>query len=221
MKINKHRLCVVLPACLCFFASQLHAEDLICDGGPGFACDLPPFVDGDVIVTNGTLARTPRDQITVVTGDVIAIDGGRLSLRDIIVEGDIVGDGFNSIRIATSFVGGDVELQGQADVRPSLSLSRTTVLGDVSIAENPTDSIGVVGCNIGGNLLVAENTTRRLLLLSRNDVGGSLLLFDNRVTEDDIFVLRNTILGDLLCTGNDPDPILSRNEVTGAVICDD
>jgi len=219
MKMNNYLLSIALPACLCLFAAQLPAEDLICDSGT--ACDLPPFVDGDVIVTNGTLARTPRDQMTIVTGDVIASDGGGLSLRDIFVEGDIVADDFRVVSIADSFVGGDIDIQGQADVRPSLFLVRMTVIGDVSITENAADSMGIVGCEIGGDLLVAENTTRRLILISRNSVSGSAQLFDNLVTEDDLFVLRNTILGDLLCAGNDPDPILSSNEVSGDVICED
>ena len=67
MKMNNHLFSLALPAFLCLFAAQLHAEDLICDTGS--VCELPPLVDGDPLEDPGGGGR-------------LSVGETRVSIRD-------------------------------------------------------------------------------------------------------------------------------------------
>jgi hypothetical protein len=71
-----------------------------------------------------------------------------------------------------------------------------------------TTNVALLGAiSIGGTLFIT-NSTANGLVLRKNNVGGSVLVRDNKISATPIIIEDNGIGGSLVCSGNTPAPTL-------------
>jgi hypothetical protein len=80
------------------------------------------------------------------------------------------------------------------------------IIGGVHLT-GATGAVLLGRASIGGTLFVT-NSTANSLVLRQNNVGGSVLVRDNKISATPIIIEDNTIGGSLVCSGNNPAPTL-------------
>src|SRR5206468_6129320 len=79
-----------------------------------------------------------------------------------------------------------------------------TIGGPVTVANNPAQTLEVVGAVITGSLSLSSNHTRAIQLYASNTVGGSMTATNNHTDFQAVFVAFNTVTGVLACLNNSP-----------------
>src|SRR5262245_37879222 len=136
-----------------------------------------------------------------VQGNVILEEGASLTSEcdTFNVNGNFLGDGWNSVIMI-----GD-------------SVASASIHGNVSIT-GATGEVFLDEVIIGGNLQISDSNGFQITVTFSN-VAGNALFQNNTLTPpgpDPLFIISgNTISGNLVCSGNDPAPTGTGNDVGG------
>jgi len=155
-------------------AAPAAAEERICTGRIGAVYLDNIFVpDGASCVLDGTRAK----------GNIVVGTGAELSARSVSINGNLQGEGAESVRV----------------------YGRSSFGGSVQLVQGGTASIEYA--RINGDILFDENTGP--MNANNNTVGGNLQAFKNM---GGVTLNRNTMKGNLQCKENIPAPTGTGNK---------
>ena len=169
-------------------------------------CDGPLSGTHDTVLVPKGKNCEVVDTVTV-EGNVILQEGASLIVQGsgFTVNGNLQGDGV-----------GFVSFDGQAVFTIHGNVSITGATGTAIRSEVRLQSV-----SIGGNLNISDSNVIAILMLNTMVAGNAL--FHNNTTSPlpGLFTFQlssNTIVGNLVCNGNNPAPDLSDNTVGGQTI---
>jgi hypothetical protein len=132
-----------------------------------------------------------------VEGNVILQEGASLIVQGFgfTVNGNLQGNGVSKVTIQRSPTGATI-----------------TIHGNVSIA-GATDEVDLFEVSIGGNLKISGSNGGPILVQNSQVAGNAL--FQNNTIDTAFGIIGNTIVGNLVCNGNDPAPVVMNSTVSG------
>jgi hypothetical protein len=152
------------------------------------------------------------------TYDAVLVPKGKECsvVGDVTVEQNVIlQEGASLIVQGSGFtVNGNLQGNGVSKVTIQRSPTGTTITihGNVSIT-GATQEVSLFEVSIGGNLKISNSKGGPILLLNSQVTGNAL--FQNNTTDTAFGIIGNTIVGNLVCNGNDPAPDLANNTVSG------
>ncbi len=185
----------------------------------GATCSLVGvIVEGDVDV--GQNSRLTTSDGTQIGGDVVAVRARSVHLIDTDIYGDVdlrytkgqIVIGSNGCSV-DPIVGGGIRI---LDSWGTVAVCQMSI-GRSLVVQRSHAAVGLFDNFVTHNLIV-KGTRGYGLWISRNTVSGYVLDRDNRLTSHRHFVRDNTIVGELRCFANNPDPVHARNTVGGPSI---
>ena len=183
----------ILAAALAACTGSASAQTTNCSG------NLAPGTYLNVTVPANTICFLPGDGTLTVTNNVVVESGASLA-----VAGNVA---------ATIFINGSLLGRDAANIAlGSVPSGKVHILGMVNLT-GTTREIDLVGVSIG-NILFIANSTASIIDVFTNNVGGSVLVRDNTVSEE-FGIQNNAIGGSLVCLGNTPAPGGGTNTVGG------
>lgn len=172
------------------------------------------FGDGTVTI-NGNLTVAPgavlndhagSPAFVHVTGNVIVGQGGVGGLGtyapspahdSAVVDGNVIGNGAATLYLGGMTVHGNLIVKGGGDAGRNLPIKDDTIDGNVIIQGWTGLWFGVIRDNVGGNVIVNDNTAADPTTLPGVDSSE---------------IVTNTIGGNLICSGNTPAPQVGDSE---------
>jgi hypothetical protein len=193
--VSKRFLSMVAALAMGFACAQASADTItctsVCNFGPGDVLDNLNVKNGGVATLDGTL----------VTGNIVVEDGGKLFLKNgVEVEGNVQSFGASHTSVKDTTVGGSVQIKNT----PKILVTTSTIEGDLQLEENNATlpETKITWNVIGGNLQLYKNKfTNRQARIIANDVYGNLQLVDNQTGT--IVVKNNYVESALQCSDND------------------
>jgi hypothetical protein len=169
-------------------------------------------VTAAVTTCDGTLPGGTYDTVIVPKGKICIVGDG---LGPVTVEQNVIlQEGASINGVAGVFtVNGNLQGDGVRNVDiTGLPGVPTTIHGNVSIT-GATGAVVVVFVNIGGNLNISDSNGLGIFV-EESQVNGNAL-FQNNTTSRSFFIAGNTIVGNLVCNGNNPAPTVDTTTVGG------
>lgn len=188
-------------------------------------------VPGTLIVPAGAYCElnnvTVRGKVHVRERSTFAVYGGR-------IDGSLTSSGYELVLIEGASVGGRIRLSGGVSARFEYAtlenetrlidnidtrLLQTQVTGDL-VVRGAREVALLCGATIEGNAWFADHRGELLIgddptapaYCSANKVSGNLLVYHNR---SDTIVANTTVGRNLICTANNPAPLVYGNQVRG------
>jgi hypothetical protein len=158
-----------------------------------------PFLDPGtydaVLVPKGKECSVVGD--VTVEGNVILQEGASLIVQGsgFTVNGNLQGNGVSKVTIQRSPTGATITIHGNVSI--------TGATGEVDLFE-------VI---IGGNLKISGSNGGPILV-QNSQVSGNAL-FQKNTTDTAFGIIGNTIVGNLVCNGNDPAPVVMNSTTSG------
>jgi hypothetical protein len=169
-----------------------------------------------------TAAVTRCDDLLLPgTYDAVLVPKGKECsvVGDVTVEGNVILQEGASLIVQGSGFTVNGNLQGNSVSKVTIQRSPTgptiTIHGNVSIT-GATQEVSLFEVSIGGNLKISNSNGGPIIVLNSQVAGNALL--QNNTTDTAFGIIGNTIVGNLVCNGNDPAPVVMNSTVSGQTI---
>jgi len=170
--------------------------------------------------TNSAMAAVTRCNgpfLDPGTYDAVLVPKGKECsvVGDVTVEGNVILQEGASLIVQGSGFTVNGNLQGTGVSKVTIQRSPTeatiTIHGNVSITgATEVDLFEVI---IGGNLKISGSNGGPIIVLNSQVAGNAL--FQKNTTDTAFGIIGNTIVGNLMCNGNDPAPVVMNSTVSG------